>query len=230
VSENVTLGDRLYEKLLSAIFSGSFPEGTRLPPEKELCSIYGVSRPVVREALARMRTEGYIESRKGSGSYVIKRSLAETSQFGGVGSIAEIEDCYDFRDFLEGETAFLAAHRRTEKDLDLLRERFEMICVAFETPTGGILEDLKFHLAIAEATHNQFFVQSFRAVEQHILFSIEFTRRMTAAPFEKRKGKLIAEHKDVLESISDGDGKRARTAMKTHVGNSKMRIFKGEPI
>ena len=230
MSEKVTLGERLYEQLLSAVFSGSFPEGTRLPPEKDLCGIYGVSRPVVREALARMRTEGYIESRKGSGSYVIKRSLAETDQFGGVGSIAEIEDCYDFRDFLEGETAFLAAQRRTENDLDLLQERFDMICTAFETPTGGILEDLKFHQAIAEATHNQFFVYSFRAVEQHILFSIEFTRRMTASPFEKRKGKLIAEHHDVLKCISSGNGNKARAAMKTHVRNSKMRIFKGEPI
>ncbi len=228
MGEIVTFGERLYEKLLGSIFGGSFPEGTRLPTEKELCGLYNVSRPVVREALARLRAEGYIESRRGSGSYVLRRSLAKSGEFSGVGSIAEIEECYDFRESLEGEAAFLAANRRVEKDLDILQQRFEAICVGFETPAGGILEDLKFHQAIAEATHNQFFVYSFHAVEQHILFSIEFTRRLTASPFAQRKGKLIAEHQAILEGIVNGDGDGARSAMKTHVGNSKMRIFTGE--
>ncbi|MBL6928723.1 MAG: FadR family transcriptional regulator [Rhodospirillales bacterium] len=225
----VTFGERLYEKLLGSIFSGAYPEGTRLPTEMELCTLFSVSRPVVREALARLRAEGYIESRRGSGSYVLQRSLSKTGRIGGVGSIAEIEECYDFRESLEGEASFLAAQRRTEGDLDILRERFEAIRVAFETPTGGILEDLKFHHAIAEATHNQFFVYSFEAVEQHILFSIEFTRRLTASPFEQRKGKLIAEHEAILDGIAKGDGKGARAAMQAHIGNSKRRIFTGEP-
>lgn len=225
-----TLSERLYKTLLASIVGGEYPEGTRLPPEKDLCTHFEVSRPVVREALGRLRSEGLIRSRKGSGSYVLERATTAPPSPSGVGSIGEIEECFDFRLRLEGENAFVAAERRTEDDLAEMRVQFEAFCEGTASPSSGIIDDFNFHLAIARATHNKFFVLSFLAVEQHVLFSINFTRRLTAIPLEQRRHNLIAEHEAILTAIEDGNGARARAAMKRHVRNSKIRIFEGRNV
>src|SRR5689334_6655179 len=67
------LGDRLSQRLAELIESGEFGADGRLPPESELAGRFGVSRPVIREALARLRSMGLIVSRRGSGSYIQSR-------------------------------------------------------------------------------------------------------------------------------------------------------------
>lgn len=230
MTESNTAGDRLYNEILSAIISGEYTEGTRLPPEKDLCEKFEMSRPMVREALARLRSEGVIRSRKGSGSYVIKRAVIPPSPPSGVGSIAEIEECYDFRIALEGENAAYAAARRTDEDLSEMSRLFEVWRGGIQFQTGGIVEDYNLHLAIARATHNQFCVYSFMALEQHILFSIGFIRRMTAFPVKNRRKSLAAEHEAILNAISEGNENKARKAMRRHIENSKIRIFEGRDV
>ena len=68
------LGDQLYHRLAVLIERGEFAEGGRLPPETELAERFHVSRPVIREALSRLRSVGVIVSRRGSGSFVQKRA------------------------------------------------------------------------------------------------------------------------------------------------------------
>ncbi len=221
------LSDRLYDAIHSAIIGGEYPEGTRLPPEKELSERYALSRPVVREALARLRSEGLIRSRKGSGSYVLKRLAVPPRLPEGVGSIAEIEECFEFRLSIEGENAYFAALRRTEEDLAEIRRQFDAFCKETRSQFGGITDDFNFHVAIARATHNQFLLYSFLSIEQHVLFSIGVIRRLTALPLKDRRESLIAEHEAILNAIVEQDGKKARSAMKRHVRRSKIRIFEG---
>src|SRR5450631_399187 len=95
------LGDDLYRALSAMINRSEIAEGSRLPAETELALRFGVSRPTVRETLARLRDEGLIASRRGSGSYVQARpavsSDAPKPTFRDVDSFEQIRQCYQFR-------------------------------------------------------------------------------------------------------------------------------------
>src|SRR5436305_1766119 len=94
------LADQLAHRIATLIDRGEFAEGGRLPAESELAERFGVSRPVIREALSRLRVMGMIISRRGSGSYVQKRAARPEAKaqigFGPVNSMAEVKKCYEF--------------------------------------------------------------------------------------------------------------------------------------
>ena len=81
--------DIIYEKIVSMISDGRFPINERLPSEQNLATLFGASRPVVREALERLRNDDLIVSRKGSGSYVRQRPDSSILQQVPVGSSQE---------------------------------------------------------------------------------------------------------------------------------------------
>ena len=229
MSKQGSLSDTVYDRVLAHIVDGEYPIGSRLPSEQKLCAIYNASRPIIREALAHLRAQDIIESRKGAGSYV-RRSAPQTSAMtDDVSSMAELDACYDFRIALEGECAFLAALNRREKDIELL----EASCSKFSSELnrnnrGGISDDVQFHLLIAHATHNPFFINAFQTITSRVHMAIDISRKLTATSLGIRRRTLVTEHRAVLDSIAKGDGAKARKAMRTHVTNSKNRVFKGE--
>ena len=119
------LGDKLFDALTAMIERNEIAEGERLPSETALAERFGVSRPTVRETLARLRDEGLIASRRGSGSYVQAfpqdRTTIHKPAFRVVDSFNQIKQCYEFRAAVEGESAFLAATARSEAQLAELR-------------------------------------------------------------------------------------------------------------
>lgn len=229
MSRSSTLTDTVYDAILSGVVDGGFPVGTRLPSEKQLCESYGASRPVIREVLARLRAQGIVESRKGSGSYIMRRSGNTVQMSEDVASMAEIEACYDFRISLEGECAYYAALNRTEDDIAAMQGAFDAFSAAIQAnKRGGINDDFRFHLAIAEATHNVFFVSAFEAIKSRVHMAIDISRQLTATPLDLRRKTLMREHGAVLDAVVAGDASKARSEMRTHVANSKNRVFKGE--
>ena len=227
--KRTTLTDTVYEAILAGVVDGGFPVGGRLPSEWELCESYGASRPIIREVLARLRAQGIVESRKGSGSYVMRRIGTATQIPEDVASMAEIEACYDFRISLEGECAYIAALNRNDDDIEEMTAIFEAFCAALlDDKPGGINDDFQFHLKIAEATHNLFFVNAFQSIKSRVHLAIDISRQLTATPPERRRRTLIKEHKAVLDAIVAGDPVKARREMRRHVTNSRNRVFKGE--
>src|ERR671917_514181 len=148
----------IYEKLFERIVAGEFPVNARLPSETELARRFGASRPVVREALARLRDDGLIVSRQGSGSYIKRRPDQAVLQFVPVGSIADIQRCFEFRVGLEGAAAALAAERREALDLAQIGAAYEALETCIRTGALGVDADARFHEAIARATHNHYYV------------------------------------------------------------------------
>ncbi len=229
MAKSGTLTDTVYEALLNGVIDGGFPVGSRLPTELKLCERFGASRPVIREVLARLRAQGIVASRQGSGSYVMRRAGAATPLSDDVASMAEIEACYDFRISLEGECAYFAALHHNENDLAVLRSALASFSAALkDNKRGGISDDFQFHLAIAEATHNIFFVNAFQSIKSRVHLAIDISRQLTATPLEVRRKTLVGEHQAILDAITAGNPTKARRAMRTHVTNSRDRVFKGE--
>ena len=219
----------IYDGILGSIMSGEFPENARLPSEVELARRFGASRPVVREALARLRDDGLIVSRQGSGSYVTRRPDDAVLRFVPVGSIADIQRCFEFRVGLEGTAAALAAERWDGAQLAEIRAAFEALEMCIRTGQLGVDEDSRFHQAVAQATHNHYYVSVLLSLQAHIALGMNLTRNLSMLRSDNRLRLVQDEHTTILAAIEARDAAAARAAMETHIENARRRMFEGAP-
>lgn len=224
------LGDRLCQRIEALIDRGEFGEG-RLPAESELATRFGVSRPVIREALSRLRVMGVIVSRKGSGSYVQKRasppSEVPTVGFGPVNSLAQVRKCYEFRMSFEGDAAYYAALNRTPETLLPMKDALDRMGSAIEEGALGMSADLEFHFAVARASGNEFFEAVMEAMRTPLEFAVNLARSLTLTRPLDHLLTVQAEHVAMFDAIKSGDKEAARLAMRTHIENACSRVFEG---
>ncbi|WP_108660371.1 FadR/GntR family transcriptional regulator [Acuticoccus kandeliae] len=221
------LSDLVYERIFEAIVSGDYPTNARLPSEVELAERYKVSRPVVREALARLRDDQVIISRQGSGSFVQRRPDSSTIGFGPLGSIADMQRCFEFREAIEGYTAGLAAERRSEEDAEGLVALIAELREAVSRGTLGAEADFRFHLAVADASRNRFLITALRSVETHAAFGIRLARSLSLARPRARLLEVQAEHEEICAAILAGNADAASAAMLAHLRQARLRVFEG---
>jgi GntR family transcriptional regulator, transcriptional repressor for pyruvate dehydrogenase complex len=223
-----TLGDQLYERISKLIIDGTFGDGAKLPTEAELCERFGASRPVVREALARLRANHVITSRRGSGSYVQRLPAAPRMRFAPLGSIAELDRWYEFRALIESEAAYFAAKRRDAAALARIRAALRAYERAIAGGRSSDDADFAFHMAVAEASMNAFFVETVSSVRNQMMFSISLARSLTWLKPETSRRTVQAEHGAVFEAIRDRNPEQARRAMRRHINNVRRRVFEGQ--
>jgi DNA-binding FadR family transcriptional regulator len=232
VEPTTRLSDRLSQRIIRLIESGEFPEGSRLPAESILADRFGVSRPVIREALSRLRSMGAIVSRKGAGSYVQYRAAAQPDQenatpFGFVSSLSQIRRCFEFRAAVESEAAFHAARNRTQVLLLHMRETVDQLEKAVSDGALGVDPDVEFHMSIAKASCNEFFEFVSSAMRSQIEFSIDLARRLSLTRPQAVPVMVQAEHEEIFRAIEAQNSEAARVAMRRHVENACSRIFEG---
>jgi GntR family transcriptional repressor for pyruvate dehydrogenase complex len=222
-----SLPDRIYARVVEAILRGDFARDGKLPPEGELASLFGVSRPTVREALARLRSDGVIESRRGSGSHLVRRPGAPAAAATPVRSLADIERYYAFRICVEGGAAAAAAEFHDAADLVAIRAGFDALNASMESGQPGTDEDVQFHLVIARASHNPFFVNTIETSVAPIRQFMELARSVTDKKSTERVRTTQAEHLAIVEAITRRAPAEAAEAIRVHVLNAKRRIFEG---
>lgn len=218
--------------MLSRIQRGQFAADGKLPSENDLSQHFGVSRPIVREALRRLRTGGLIESRQGAGSFVMGPHLAASRPLPGaprppVQSISDVRRIYEFRLALEGEIAFSAALHRTDPLVDAIKGALDAIEAAIEANNIGVQQDDEFHQAVARATQNPLFEAALIAVRPQLNYLIDLARSFSAMQSAEHLAMVQREHMAVFEGIRDGDPVRAREAMQAHIRNAQERVFDG---
>jgi GntR family transcriptional repressor for pyruvate dehydrogenase complex len=218
-----------HRQILAFITSGVLREGDRLPSEAEMASSFGVSRPVVREALTRLQQTGVIEVRWGAGSYVrdAENLDAAEANFGPVESLDEVRASFEIRSAFEGRAAALAAVRGTEASIRKIRLAFDRMEEALQTQTLAVDADLEFHLAIAAATQNQFFVRVHQSFRHPITFSISLARSLSLTHPLDRLRVVQQEHAVILDAIERKRPNEASEAMTVHLENACRRIFQG---
>ena len=226
------LSDVLYNDILAQIRFGDFREQPRLPSELELSQHFSVSRPIVREALGRLRSEGFIVSRRGSGSFVTEAAnagtpLPEAEAVPPLQSIDDLQKFYAFRMALEGEAAYLAAVASNEASRARVGAELEALELAVRTRQVGVNQDFAFHMAVATASENRFFVSSLLALRSHLDFLIDLARSFSLSVSDEHLRKVQEEHAVVYQAIVARDGVAARERMRTHIDNARQRVFFG---
>jgi GntR family transcriptional regulator, transcriptional repressor for pyruvate dehydrogenase complex len=220
-----TMSDNVAERLLAQIDNGTFAKGHKLPTEAALAEAFGVSRTVIREAVSRLRNEGVVESRQGSGMYVrsgdvarpLRIDFAEASDPDGVPYIIEL------RRAIESEVAAVAAERRTQKQMTAIDKALAAIDKAVEAGSDGVREDLEFHRAIANATGNPFFLKTLTFLHQYLEAGMKVTRH-NEATHENFAQQVKEEHNAIVAAVRAKDIEGARRAAQTHMINAARRL------
>ena len=225
-----SLGERVSLKLVELIESREFQEGERLPAESHLAERFGVSRPIIREALSRLRSQGLVVSRRGSGSYVQRSGAsaapAETP-FGPLTSMAQVRKCFEFRAAIEGDAAYHAAQNGNAGTLAAVRAALDKLEAAMLGRLVGISSDYEFHVAIARASGNSFFAVVMLQLQTPIEFTMNLARSLSLTRTTEHMMTIQGEHVGIFRAIEAGDGESARRLMRAHLENTCWRIFDG---
>jgi GntR family transcriptional repressor for pyruvate dehydrogenase complex len=221
----IRLADRVYEQILEQIVGGQYREGARLPAEAQLAAAFSVSRPIVRDALARLNADGVIISRHGSGSYVQRRPHHEILHLAPIGGMADLMRCFEFRIALEGEAAFLAASRRTDSDLAAIEAGRAALDAEIANAETGSEADIQFHNAIAAASRNVLFESTLETLAAHTFAGMHLGRRLSLRRSHERLLLVRAEHSRIVEAIRAEDADGARIAMRAHIEAARARVL-----
>lgn len=228
VSLPKTRATQLSEVLRKAIADGEFKPGTRLPSEAQLTVAHGVSRTVVREAIAALRSDRLVEARQGAGVFVLQSTPTPPPFVLSLGQIdlarvSSMIEILELRTAVEVESAGLAAARRSPAQEEVILERHYAVraCLDAHQPTSEA--DFALHLAIADATNNPRFREFLTMIGRNVIPRAALRGDEKDADPSGYISLLVEEHQAIVEAISDGDEDAARDAMRRHLRGSQLR-------
>jgi GntR family transcriptional regulator, transcriptional repressor for pyruvate dehydrogenase complex len=218
------LTDLAYQGILALIDRNHFSGDEKLPGENTMAEMLGVSRPIVRQALAQLRAEGWIVSRKGAGNFVGRPQL-RSMPFGPIENVEEVRAFLEFRCVIEGECAAWAAANAQPDLLSEISARRRILELAINRGTESIEEDIAFHEAVAKASGNKFYVMTMAAIRDHRRMATHLIRELSTQPRVRRVRDIRDEHLLIDKAISRGDPDEAREAMVSHIRSGITRLF-----
>ncbi|TGV81440.1 FadR family transcriptional regulator [Mesorhizobium sp. M00.F.Ca.ET.149.01.1.1] len=206
------------------IAQGRLKPGDQLPTEQALATTFGVSRNVVREAIARLRSEGRIWSQQGRGAFVADAANATvlTIDYETLQRADSFRNLFELRGVLQVQIAALAASRRSDADIAAMEQALDGMRTAPYGSVAWLKNDLGFHRAVAEATQNPY-------MGQFLVFVSERVRESILAAGNQQKSDDMArttlgEHERILAAIKAGDAKGASAAMTRHLAGAASRV------
>lgn len=216
----------LIERLASEITSGRIEPGARLPTEQQMMAAFGVSRTVVREAVAALRSEGLVETRQGAGAFVSRDVQRRPFRIepDEVRSLADVLHVMELRTGIEVEAAGVAAERITPASRERIARALHAFDRALERGEAAIDEDFRFHQAIAEAARNPQFTRFLEYLGRFLIprqsVRIGLRRPQDLKAYLER---INAEHRRIYDAIRGGDPAAARGAMRRHLVGARRR-------
>ena len=220
------LSERVASAIREQVLKGEIAPGEKLPTESRMSEFFGVSRTVVREALATLAADGLVEARQGAGVFVKDHpTLAFGSISLDVGNrISHALNVIEVRMGLEIESAGLAALRRNAAQEAQIQEAFFEFDRLLERGEATGKSDFAFHRAIAAATNNPYYVEVLDALGMRAIpcdvASPWGTESVLSREYQES---LQREHLAILKAISANDPEAARAAMRAHLTASQER-------
>lgn len=227
MAQRKTLTTIVAEALSKKVMDGELKPGEQLPTETELCEQFEVSRTVVREAVAQLRSDGLLVSHQGRGMFVSQYPFSSKFELNAdsLNTLPETIAILELRLAIEIESACLCAARRSGADAATIRTIMEEVDARHMDPdVVEVHYDFEFHLAIAKATQNPYFHRFLKFLEP------TFTRRFQLSTLVSRHFKeqyytlIHAEHEAIVIAIENRDPEAARQAMRAHLLSSLERL------
>lgn len=224
--ERQSLSEKVAAETEKAITSGAYPVGSRLPSEQTLTTQFGVSRNVVREGLRLLQERGLLETRNGSGAYVLPPATqTATNALSRYMRLTEkpnqVRALYEARRVLEGANVTFAAERANEADIAEMSAALERMRDFDGSVESWSEADLAFHLAISRAAHSVFLGMLLEPLVGQLRNVIEEGFQIPGA---MKAG--FEEHERILESIRHHRPDEARENMHYHLHQSESHVQK----
>lgn len=221
----------IVDSLTQDMRDGLLRPGDKLPTESALVERFEVSRTVVREAISRLQASGLVETRHGIGTFVIEPRDAGTFRIApeDFATAADVIEVLELRISLESEAAFLAAQRRSAQNLEVMEQALAAFHDSILQESDAVPSDFQFHLEVARATGNRHFAELMNYLGTMI---IPRTRLRTAPQAPEGRlnylQRVHGEHERIYQAIREQDAEGARTAMRTHLHNSRERLRRAQ--
>ena len=225
-----TLTGQLVKTVSERIASGVYAVGGRLPSEQEMIDEFGVSRTVVREAVANLRANGRVTTVQGVGAFVVQQEQTGAFQIeaSGLSLVQEMIAVLELRIGLESEAAVLAAQRRTDAHLLAMRKALAEMLAAIEKGEDAVRADMEFHRCIAEAAGNAHFLKLFNYLGDLLIPRARLQSfRFDGAPLREYLNRIQREHEQICYAIERQDPEAARAALRLHLSGSLERLRRG---
>jgi DNA-binding FadR family transcriptional regulator len=218
-----SLTELVIQALNDKIDRGDYPPGSKMPTEPELCTEFGVSRTVIREAVASLKLGRRLIARHGVGVFVAEApGHSEGAAFIDATTLNNSMYVLELRTGVETECAAYAAQRRSEAHLRALKEVYaRMEIVSADDDAECARADFEFHLAVATCSENPHFASILRSMGQEIIIDLRL-KHAKANPKERKTyiRRIQREHGDILSAIEQQDATAARRAMRRHLNES----------
>lgn len=222
--------ERVARLLCEQIAHHDLQPGDKLPSENALATHFGVSRPVIREAIAMLKADGLLETFQGSGAYI--RQPEDSHPSDGLdtltrASVGSLLDLINVRRVIEGEIAAQAAARRTADQLAAIDKALNRLRRVQAAGQSAVTEDRAFHQAIADACGNAYWSRIVDTLAKPIEIAISVTRTNESL----RRDFYVAvdeEHAALRTAIADQDSEAARAAASRHMERSAERVLSAD--
>ena len=213
--------DLVVDKITNSIINGELSSGELLPPESQLCEIFGVSRSILREAIRVLASKGLVEVKQGHGTFArlpqisvpeeAVRNYLMTNTF----SLLQL---MEIRTPIEVEAARLAAERREKKHVKIMERSFQIMNSGSNSAEVFADTDDGFHKAIIDASGNPLF----GIMIGSIMVNLHISRQVANRHFGIEV--VIQEHEGIFEAIKDQQPSIAAIKMKEHMEGALRRI------
>ncbi|MFZ5942973.1 MAG: FadR/GntR family transcriptional regulator [Bacillota bacterium] len=221
--------ERIIKDLTTAIMHGDLKPGDRLPAERNLSEMMGVSRTSLREALKMLAAQGMVEIKHGQGVYITKHESPSNllKDFAGQNLVDSktLKDLFELRKLLETQNALWVCTRGKDQDIDVLEMIVEETLHALKDNQDDLVilakQDNAFHTKLAEATGNLVIVRV-----MHDLLDLLNDSRCQALSIPQRPHRSLNEHKQIIEALKKRDEQLVKEKMLNHLQNVEREILK----
>jgi len=211
----------IVQQIKDQIKKGILKPGEKLPSERKLGDLLGVSRASVREAIQALAFSGYLEVIQGKGTYILEVATKydEIVNFFSEFSNYSLDYLMEARIMLEGEFARLAALNANQKEIDKIEYIFSEIVNHVDVNTFFV-KDLEFHLAVADATHNPIMSGMMKIIVEMIYKETHKIIEMS----RNTKEKTIKTTRKLIQAIKQGNAKQAKKLMCEHITHVRLSL------
>src|SRR5215213_5123451 len=215
--KNGTTAEEVVTRLRDMIQNGELASGDRLPPERDLAKLLGVSRPTLRAGIRSLTAVGILQSRQGAGTFVAVAEDSPTLDTGALKLLSALhgftsDEMFEARLALEMSIAALAAERATSEQMAQLAEDIAGMYASVEKPEQYLVHDMQFHQTVAAASGNRILTALMNMVAS-ILFEYRSKTVKRATDLEDS----AEQHDNIYRAIREHDQEAARQAMSFHL-------------